>query len=87
MRSGASWSCAVLISASVSLGKHEPPKPGPGMQEFRADAVVEPDAARDFLHVGADLLAEVGDLVDEGDLGGEEGVGGVFDQFGGAPRR
>jgi hypothetical protein len=28
----------------------------------------------------------IGDLVDEGDLGGEEGVGGVFDQLGGAPR-
>ena len=28
---------------------------------------------------------KIGDLVDEGDLGGEEGVGGVFDQFRGAP--
>ena len=27
------------------------------MQEFRADAIVEPDAARDLLHVGADFLA------------------------------
>jgi hypothetical protein len=33
--------------------------------------------------VGADLFAEVGDLVDEGDLHGEESIGGVFDQFGG----
>ena len=32
------------------------------------------------------LLAQVRDLVDEGDLGGQEGVGGVFDQLGGAPR-
>ena len=40
---------------------------------------------RDLLDVAADLLAEIGDFVDEGDLGGEEGVGGVFDQFGGAP--
>ena len=55
------------------------------MQEFRADAIVEPDAARDLLHVGADLFGQIGDLVDEGDLGGEEGVGGVFDQLGGAP--
>src|SRR6185437_7556309 len=51
-----------------------------------ADAVVEPDAARDFLHVRADLLRKVGDLVDEGDLGGKEGVGGIFDQLRGAPR-
>ena len=58
----------------------------PRMQEFGADAVVEPDAARDFLHIGADFFREIGDLVDEGDLGGEEGIGRVFDQFGGAPR-
>ena len=37
------------------------------------------------LHVGADLLAQIRDFVDEGDLGGEEGVGGVFDQLGRAP--
>ena len=41
----------------------------------------------DLLHVGADLLAEVGHLVDEGDLHREEGVGGIFDQLGGAARR
>ena len=29
IRCGASKSCPVLISASVSLGKHDPPKPGP----------------------------------------------------------
>ena len=45
------------------------------MQELAADAAVEADAARHVLHVGADLLAQVGDLVDEGDLGREEGVG------------
>ena len=69
----------------MSLGKHEPPKPGTGVQKFAADAVVEPHAARHLLHVGADRFAQVGDLVDEGDLGGEEGIGGVFDQLGGAP--
>src|SRR5262249_48537961 len=40
-----------------------------GMQELGADAVVEADAARDLLHIGAHLLAQVCDLVDEGDLG------------------
>jgi hypothetical protein len=54
------------------------------VQEFRADAIVEPDAARNLLYVGADFFRQIGDLVDEGDLGGEEGVGGVFDQRGGA---
>ena len=55
------------------------------MQKFPADAVVEPHAARHLLHVGADLFAQIGDFVDEGDLGGEEGIGRVFDQLGGAP--
>ena len=52
------------------------------MQELPADAAVEADAAGDVLHVGADRLAEIGHLVDEGDLGREEGVGGVLDQLG-----
>jgi hypothetical protein len=29
MRKETSWSCAVLISARTSLGRHEPPNPGP----------------------------------------------------------
>jgi UDPglucose 6-dehydrogenase len=32
-------------------------EPWSSMEEFRADAVVEPHTARDLLHVGADLLA------------------------------
>ena len=55
------------------------------MQEFSADAIVEPHAARHLLHVGANLFAQVGDFVDEGNLGGEKRIGRVFDQFGGAP--
>src|SRR3546814_2569562 len=54
-----------------------------GVQELAADAPVEADAAGDVVHVGADLLAEIGDLVDNGDLGGEEGVAGVLGQLGG----
>ena len=65
------------------LGKTGAAIAGAGMQEFAADAAVQADAARDILDVGADLLAEIGHLVDEGDLGGEKGVGGIFDQFGG----
>ena len=55
------------------------------MQEFAADAVVEADAARHVLHVGADLLAQIGDFVDEGDLGGEESIGRVLGQLRRAP--
>ena len=57
MRSGTSWSCAVLISARRVLGKAGAAEARAGVQELRADAVVEPDAARHLLHVGADLLA------------------------------
>jgi len=61
------------------------PKPGP-RGGISSDAIVEPDA-RDLLHVGADFFGKIGDLVDEGDLGGEERVGRVFDQLRGAPCR
>ena len=67
------------------LWKTRAAEAGAGMQEFRADAIVEPDAARDFLHIGADLFGQIRDLVDEGDLGGEKRIGRVFDQLRGAP--
>ena len=51
------------------------------MQEFAPDAPVEADAARHVVHVGADLLAQVGHLVDERDLHRQERVGGIFGQF------
>ena len=65
------------------LGEARAAEARAGMQELAADAAVEADAARHVVHVGADLLAEIGDLVDEGDLGREEGVGRVLDQLGG----
>ena len=49
---------------------------------FLADAVVEPDAERQLLDVGAGRLAEPRQLVDEGHLGGEEGVRRIFDELG-----
>ncbi len=53
------------------------------MQELAADAAVQADAACHVVHVGADFLAQIGHFVDEGDLHRQEGVGGVFGQFGG----
>ena len=41
-----------------------------------------PMPSRDLDDVGAGLLADVGDLVDEGDLRGQEGVGGELDHLG-----
>ena len=51
------------------------------MEKLRPDAAVEADAARYVLHIRADLLAQVGNFVDESDLGRQKRVGGVFDQL------
>ena len=67
------------------LGEAGAAETGAGMQELRSDPAVEPHAARDLLHVGADLLAELRHLVDEGDLGGQEGVRRILDQLRGSP--
>ncbi len=64
------------------LGKAGAAETGAGMQKFRADAVIHANAARDLLHVRADLFGQIGDLVDEGDLGRKKRVGGIFDQLG-----
>ena len=55
------------------------------MQEFGADAIVQTNAARHVLDVSSDLLGQVRQLVDEGDLGREKRVRRVLDQLGGAP--
>jgi hypothetical protein len=50
-----------------------------------ADARVEAHAPGHQLDVGSGPLAHPGHRVDEADLGGQEGVGGVLDQLGGGP--
>ncbi len=55
------------------------------MKEFPADPIIEPHAAGNFLHVGVNLLAEIGYLIDESDLGRKKRIGCIFDQFGSAP--
>ena len=34
------------------------------MEKLAANAVIKPDAARHFLHIGAHLFAQIGNLVD-----------------------
>ena len=53
-----------------------------GFQELRADARVEPHGVRDFLDVGANSFAEVGDDVGVADFQCEKRVGRVLDEFG-----
>jgi len=71
----------------VSLGKARAAIAGPGVQELVADPAVEAHALGHVLDVGAGAFAERRDLVDEADLGGEEGVGRVLDHLGGLERR
>ena len=82
MRAGRAAILRRLEQRERVFGKTRTAEARTGMQEFRSDAAVEPDAARDVLHIRADLLAEVRHLVDEGDLGREERVRRVFDQLG-----
>ena len=51
------------------------------MQEFTANAVVETDAARDFLDIGANFFAQIRNFVDEGDFGREKCIGCIFNEF------
>jgi hypothetical protein len=46
------------------------------VQEFGTDAVVETDTARNVLNIGANLLAQISDFVDETDLGRQKRIGG-----------
>ena len=71
-----------LLERLDVLGEARPAVADAGLQEVRPDAVVEAHALGDGAHVGAHLLAHVGDLVDERDLGGEERVARVLDHLG-----
>ena len=68
----------------MSLGKQEPPYPGPACRNFETDALIEADPARHVLNVGPGPLAKIGDLVDERYLGCEKSVGRILRELGGA---
>ena len=55
--------------------------PDPGVEEIRADPLVVAHPDGHLPHVGTQRLADVGDLVDEADAGGQEGVRGVLDHL------
>lgn len=67
----------------MSLGKAAAAEADAGAEEFVADAFVVADGFGEFGDVAAGGVAEFCHGVDEGDFGGEEGVGGDFDEFGG----
>lgn len=52
-----------------------------GIDELIADAVIRTDARTHVAHIRADLLAQRGDFVDEGNLGRQHAVSRVFGAF------
>src|ERR1700691_5788308 len=69
MRRDISWSWPVLIRARIFLGKQGPPEARSAMKNFSADTMVQADAVSHLLNICAHFLAQIGDFVDESDLG------------------
>ena len=76
--------CGLYESAQI-FGEARATEAWSGMEKFAADTIVKPDAAGDFLNIGADFFTEIGNFVDEGDLGRQKRIGGIFDELGGSP--
>ena len=75
---------AALVGERLEvLAEARTTEPDAGPQEQRADPRVEADRSGHRGDVGTRRVAEVGDLVDERDLGREEGVAGELQRLGG----
>ena len=72
----------VAHDARVGSGEATPTPSRARAEEILTDALVGSHADDDVVDVGADSFADRGDGVDEAELGGQEGVGGVLDGFG-----
>src|SRR3990167_1124237 len=66
------------ISARMSLGKRGAAVPYSRKEKRGPEAPVQADSAPDFIHIGADFLAKIGNFVDEGDFRGQHAIGGVL---------
>ena len=64
------------------LGEAGPSESASSVQEHRIDPEVQPDPLHNLVHVNIELLADPGELVGEGDLGGKQGVRRIFDKLG-----
>ncbi len=81
-----------LVGAQFAGPRHERPdvlgqtaaaEAQAGVEELAADPVVQRERCAQLGDVRAGRLADLGHRVDEGDLGGQEGVGGGLHQLGG----
>ena len=68
--------------AADIFGETAAAEPGARIEVAGADALVESHASGYGGDIGAVGLADIGNLVDEGDLGGQHRIGGVFNHFG-----
>ncbi len=66
------------------FGEAAAPIADAGKQKALADARVGADAAANIVNVGADLLADIGNFVHKGDLGGQHRVGRILGELGAA---
>src|SRR3546814_2145853 len=64
------------------LGEATPAIARPCMQELGTDAIIQANAPRHVLHVSPHLFAQIGNLIDESDLGRQKRIGGIFGEFG-----
>ena len=72
-----------LLERRRIFWKTRAPEAEAGVEEAWADSRVESHSAGHLGHIGADALADVGDLVDERDLRRQERVRGELDHLGG----
>ena len=70
-----------LLERAHVLGEARTAVADPGPEELRPDPPIVADPVTDRAHVDVEQLADVGDLVDERDLGRQEGVRRVLDHL------
>ena len=73
---------ARAMKPRMSFGRQPPPNPSPALRNEPADPRVVPERLGQHGDVTAARLADLRHRVDEGDLGGEEGVGGHLGELG-----
>jgi len=74
--------CGEAQQSSNVLGQTRAAPADSGIEIMRAYAVIETHAFGNLSDISAEMLGEAGELVDERELGDEEGIGGIFDEFG-----
>src|SRR3546814_4255453 len=64
------------------LGEATPAIARPCMQELGTDAIIQANDPRNVLHVSPHLFAQIGNLINESDLGRQKRICGIIGEFG-----